>query len=119
MFALSTLELMLSFFFFLMIRRPPRSTLFPYTTLFRSSSRAAVDELVKGLNTEELGEAPVLVATDRKSTRLNSSHANISYAVFCLQKKIQRTILRTLMVGAVYPTVVGSGRLPLVMPRGA
>src|SRR5215208_7297793 len=68
------------FFFFLMIRRPPRSTLFPYTTLFRS----------KGLrdmclfSTHNLISDPPL---DRKSTRLNSSHVAISYAVFCLKKK--------------------------------
>src|SRR2546430_9105234 len=76
-------------FFFLMIRRPPRSTLFPYTTLFRS---ARVDaKLQLGAVTEQItvtGESP-LVQTDRdrKSTRLNSSHSQISYAVFCLKKK--------------------------------
>src|SRR3712207_7065143 len=99
-------------FFFLMIRRPPRSTLFPYTTLFRSSQHLA------GLFLTDPAEAPgrLFSATptlaplwrpdgrvlaiglpssrdgglrlrDRKSTRLNSSHANISYAVFCLKKK--------------------------------
>src|SRR5579864_9703923 len=69
------------FFFFLMIRRPPRSTLFPYTTLFRS--RDFDDEQVKRLrdNAERDNEG------DRKSTRLNSSHMSISYAVFCLKKK--------------------------------
>src|SRR2546426_4751242 len=70
-----------------MIRRPPRSTLFPYTTLFRSAE--AVDELLaQGL--ELLGRSRVgepLVERDRKSTRLNSSHLVISYAVFCLKKK--------------------------------
>src|SRR3712207_7752119 len=84
---------MIAVFFFLMIRRPPRSTLFPYTTLFRSVGQR--DELAA----EDL---PVVVEVgdvtgpraaagggreDRKSTRLNSSHANISYAVFCLKKK--------------------------------
>src|SRR5256885_17252969 len=76
------------FFFFLMIRRPPRSTLFPYTTLFRS-----LDRLTRGRLRDEvlLGPAgeraePEDVA-DRKSTRLNSSHLVISYAVFCLKKK--------------------------------
>src|SRR5215203_7126547 len=67
------------FFFFLMIRRPPRSTLFPYTTLFRSRRGSSW-----------CGRAPRPPAAprrDRKSTRLNSSHANISYAVFCLKKK--------------------------------
>src|SRR2546430_4080493 len=73
-------------FFFLMIRRPPRSTLFPYTTLFRSyvggAWRAAGDARVT-----DLGVVPAIAATDRKSTRLNSSHSQISYAVFCLKKK--------------------------------
>src|SRR5690349_22288623 len=91
-------------FFFLLIRRPPRSTLFPYTTLFRSPklrpeiNRAtyenyipgsifkpvvALAALESGLNPEE----PYQVQPDRKSTRLNSSHVEISYAVFCLKKK--------------------------------
>src|ERR1039458_10574924 len=68
------------FFFFLMIRRPPRSTLFPYTTLFRSSDHSG-DHL---LPRRKPGCDGVL---DRKSTRLNSSHLGISYAVFCLKKK--------------------------------
>src|SRR5258708_39224523 len=78
-------------FFFLMIRRPPRSTLFPYTTLFRSErplqqhhaplpQRVAVEEMVRERFHGSL---------DRKSTRLNSSHQIISYAVFCLKKKNQ------------------------------
>src|SRR3712207_8330876 len=94
-----------------MIRRPPRSTLFPYTTLFRSweavlesnligsynvfesARRAGVPRIVfassnHAIGTYELQAAPALYdLEDRKSTRLNSSHANISYAVFCLQKK--------------------------------
>src|SRR3712207_6866679 len=94
-----------------MIRRPPRSTLFPYTTLFRSVAVqpldlvllgiavAAVDpegvlhDLLAGLGGEQLGHPGLEVGSlprvlqDRKSTRLNSSHANISYAVFCLKKK--------------------------------
>src|SRR3712207_7695703 len=95
-------------FFFLMIRRPPRSTLFPYTTLFRSPldalryllahglscpfnqftfcCRAAIVRWGLGSNPLSL-PAPNPAKTDRKSTRLNSSHANISYAVFCLKKK--------------------------------
>src|SRR3712207_6940537 len=97
-----------------MIRRPPRSTLFPYTTLFRSRAER-VDELVRQLADEadrvrdevrapveaqgprgriQRVEEPVAHADlrtgDRKSTRLNSSHANISYAVFCLKKKKQK-----------------------------
>src|SRR5258707_13272658 len=81
-------RLVFCFFFFLMIRRPPRSTLFPYTTLFRS------DMLARGIDRREsLGESLVVARRgfeeeDRKSTRLNSSHANISYAVFCLKKKV-------------------------------
>src|SRR6202790_5765932 len=70
------------FFFFLMIRRPPRSTLFPYTTLFRSASNGVNVVTVTG--GQFILTDPV---TDRKSTRLNSSHYNISYAVFCLKKK--------------------------------
>src|SRR2546430_11161041 len=71
-------------FFFLMIRRPPRSTLFPYTTLFRSNASALVDpERRAGSGAESRGRG----GQDRKSTRLNSSHSQISYAVFCLKKK--------------------------------
>src|SRR3712207_8456299 len=82
-----------------MIRRPPRSTLFPYTTLFRSACvelcAALITELcagrgfglaVRALGLLLLGSA-LIAELDRKSTRLNSSHANISYAVFCLKKK--------------------------------
>src|SRR3712207_8081767 len=84
-----------------MIRRPPRSTLFPYTTLFRSSAHTPLTQLLfgsphPGPQSMGTGEAPsgpgsghgiLLAEKDRKSTRLNSSHANISYAVFCLKKK--------------------------------
>src|SRR2546429_5205859 len=73
-----------------MIRRPPRSTLFPYTTLFRSwtgrSLRRARDEWPAG---REIRSDPEQQVRDRKSTRLNSSHGYISYAVFCLKKKKQ------------------------------
>src|SRR3712207_8101184 len=91
-----------------MIRRPPRSTLFPYTTLFRSGDRCNV-ALVEAAETKPVKDGPcpkhhataresthrvdglvlrvILGPLDRKSTRLNSSHANISYAVFCLKKK--------------------------------
>src|ERR1022692_5157694 len=68
------------FFFFLMIRRPPRSTLFPYTTLFRSG-RVPQSPRQWGCG------SPNTTTADRKSTRLNSSHLVISYAVFCLKKK--------------------------------
>src|SRR3712207_8018904 len=90
-----------------MIRRPPRSTLFPYTTLFRSRHQPVLDLLLalrvvehdrravghavarhlRGVDRGQLADA---LAQDRKSTRLNSSHANISYAVFCLKKKTPR-----------------------------
>src|SRR3712207_8710280 len=90
--------------FFLMIRRPPRSTLFPYTTLFRSSvpwllapcdlqvvKAAGVTfaaSMIERVIEEQAGGDPSRAqGLDRKSTRLNSSHANISYAVFCLKKK--------------------------------
>src|SRR2546430_15340743 len=69
------------FFFFLMIRRPPRSTLFPYTTLFRSPRRAG------WLRSSRRNTPQACPNGDRKSTRLNSSHSQISYAVFCLKKK--------------------------------
>src|SRR3712207_7085370 len=100
----------LLFFFFLMIRRPPRSTLFPYTTLSRSGTRASVVTR----NTASAAAPPHAASLrrsrcrlfrndghasseDRKSTRLNSSHANISYAVFCLKKKkIHIDTIRTL-----------------------
>src|SRR3712207_7812626 len=99
----------MSFFFFLMIRRPPRSTLFPYTTLFRSSIGLVVLTCLGGAlsaggagainhyvdrdidaSMTRTASRPIpsgRLPADRKSTRLNSSHANISYAVFCLKKK--------------------------------
>src|SRR2546422_2528209 len=78
-------------FFFLMIRRPPRSTLFPYTTLFRSLDGVDIRALrLAGLR-HAIGIVPqepaLFSGRDRKSTRLNSSHGYISYAVFCLKKK--------------------------------
>src|SRR5256885_14043659 len=80
-------QIKLCIFFFLMIRRPPRSTLFPYTTLFRSRASAG-DNFLGG---EDFLQALVdlfIERQNRKSTRLNSSHLVISYAVFCLKKKI-------------------------------
>src|SRR5437867_10427402 len=72
-------------FFFLLIRRPPRSTLFPYTTLFRSVGKYGLDlSALEIIGVEAVRAADNL---DRKSTRLNSSHRTISYAVFCLKKK--------------------------------
>src|SRR6266480_5095540 len=74
------------FFFFLMIRRPPRSTLFPYTTLFRPHRRLVSGLLVRAPSRCD-GHEGRDDRRDRKSTRLNSSHMSISYAVFCLKKK--------------------------------
>src|SRR5258707_9425520 len=101
-----------------MIRRPPRSTLFPYTTLFRSYA-SLLRELVRGTGVHAPADAAVLALrvlahaddvdvggatvdqrrpdSDRKSTRLNSSHANISYAVFCLKKKNSRYSVNELL----------------------
>src|SRR5438552_13598487 len=76
-------------FFFLMIRRPPRSTLFPYTTLFRSSVSGPPCHRRSVLSLNSVASHTVPSAKDRKSTRLNSSHQIISYAVFCLKKKRQ------------------------------
>src|SRR2546426_4864000 len=100
-----------SLFFFLMIRRPPRSTLFPYTTLFRSDvflddvngprgrhdAAPAAPFVVHHLPAFRLLDDDLVFPRDRKSTRLNSSHLVISYAVFCLKKKknVQRTKLST------------------------
>src|SRR5258707_4989071 len=91
-FLLLLFQILVFFFFFLMIRRPPRSTLFPYTTLFRSCLQRLI--LAGGnwrqprlIEISPHVAVPHVVAEDRKSTRLNSSHANISYAVFCLKKK--------------------------------
>src|SRR2546428_3762770 len=94
-----------------MIRRPPRSTLFPYTTLFRSAFRAAPQRFDAVLTDQTMPELvgtdlaremlmlrsdiPVVLMRDRKSTRLNSSHDQISYAVFCLKKKKKRRRHRT------------------------
>src|SRR3712207_7239483 len=102
------------FFFFLMIRRPPRSTLFPYTTLFRSRASCCIGG--RGRRSRASPRRPRDATprrprpprppptrppregvADRKSTRLNSSHANISYAVFCLKKK-KKNIKNTVVV---------------------
>src|SRR5689334_24668827 len=94
----SSCVLLRYFFFFLMIRRPPRSTLFPYTTLFRSLfKRYSQFSLLLSPPTHNLPKKRPLPSSkrprklDRKSTRLNSSHSSISYAVFCLKKKIKKT----------------------------
>src|SRR6266498_5954475 len=78
------------FFFFLMIRRPPRSTLFPYTTLFRSRGRRTCARRPRRCRSARPSPR-ARRRRDRKSTRLNSSHVRISYAVFCLKKKKKTT----------------------------
>src|SRR3712207_7461059 len=104
-------------FFFLMIRRPPRSTLFPYTTLFRSPEVVDVgrveDDQPLLESTLEGGQAALdagldvlhrvaqIRRLDRKSTRLNSSHANISYAVFCLKKKNYLWVVNAILIVTV------------------
>src|SRR5258707_8561181 len=77
-----------------MIRRPPRSTLFPYTTLFRSRTRQAPAPAATPSTDGGRGDKE----SDRKSTRLNSSHANISYAVFCLKKKKNQAELASIRI---------------------
>src|SRR5688572_30974000 len=79
-----------------MLRRPPRSTLFPYTTLFRSSANASPSFNFRATHMRLAGDGDLLArlaALDRKSTRLNSSHSQISYAVFCLKKKKKQLTL--------------------------
>src|SRR2546427_9462444 len=81
-----------------MIRRPPRSTLFPYTTLFRSGRCCVYERALRRAASPPTRNAPVRTrwprprSPDRKSTRLNSSHSQISYAVFCLKKKKKKII---------------------------
>src|SRR2546427_8393680 len=106
-------------FFFLMIRRPPRSTLFPYTTLFRSVTRCRKIAWGRESNfNRETGIFPVHsgvgacdVRQDRKSTRLNSSHSQISYAVFCLKKKKKH------QTNALYSVHIGYARCEVATPR--
>src|SRR3712207_8061403 len=101
-----------------MIRRPPRSTLFPYTTLFRSQLRGRVEQLKadsspasrrpaetleRALSVPTPAPGRDLLYADRKSTRLNSSHANISYAVFCLKKKKKQNLLERAEVRHTIP----------------
>src|SRR5689334_24163834 len=108
-----------SLFFFLMIRRPPRSTLFPYTTLFRSvpgEVRLDLDRLPRNdadrvlpARLARCGRQP---SSDRKSTRLNSSHSSISYAVFCLKKKITPSLLSVSTSSSRFLLSTDAGGLP-------
>src|SRR5690348_17993914 len=102
-----------------MIRRPPRSTLFPYTTLFRSATTRSPGRSGKQLLTKFAihPEEPYAYPIDRKSTRLNSSHPSISYAVFCLKKKIERP--RGFHIQRRYGqvAVVGQGHLEQLAQR--
>src|SRR5258707_8092923 len=91
-----------------MIRRPPRSTLFPYTTLFRSRNSRAGSSPVTAIFTAI--SATAFMIQDRKSTRLNSSHANISYAVFCLKKKSDLTQIDELVYAAYVGHVAAGDR---------
>src|SRR3712207_7333946 len=102
-----------------MIRRPPRSTLFPYTTLFRSLCSVLALEAVRKVTGWDAGYPPddsrsprgIAARKDRKSTRLNSSHANISYAVFCLKKHNRtsaQSLPRLFFLFLVDPSVVAS-----------
>src|SRR5690348_18046558 len=95
--------------FFLVIRRPPRSTLFPYTTLFRSESLLsfvnAAEAALRSWLTSGFGSY-VGIETDRKSTRLNSSHPSISYAVFCLKKKKPPALSRAARLPHPSPAVL-------------
>src|SRR2546430_10305441 len=91
----SLLSSLYLFFFFLMIRRPPRSTLFPYTTLFRSAREQARRDRYAARGRQHYGRIQHGMRPDRKSTRLNSSHSQISYAVFCLKKKKNKENMHT------------------------
>src|SRR2546430_12227468 len=102
-----------------MIRRPPRSTLFPYTTLFRSLGRHDHDLAIAGhrdrlterfVPAQRVADRPIhagLDEADRKSTRLNSSHSQISYAVFCLKKKIPDLSVNQAGPDSLVPSTLG------------
>src|SRR2546422_6983975 len=110
--------LFLPFFFFLMIRRPPRSTLFPYTTLFRSDEHRSFPTTPGRAAQLTRDRFPFdCQRTDRKSTRLNSSHGYISYAVFCLKKKKEKTTTtgkEFSILTSVYEATTGTVSLLLI-----
>src|SRR2546430_11508752 len=102
-----------------MIRRPPRSTLFPYTTLFRSPNFAGVDQRLgacpriahhDGTDHGQGCQHHVEETADRKSTRLNSSHSQISYAVFCLKKKKEKRTHTVAIMRSAVPFTSTTGR---------
>src|SRR5437773_7033534 len=105
----------ISLFFFIILRHPPSSTLFPYTTLFRSIPQAVID--VAGPGDERRREQgqhapePAVADVDRKSTRLNSSHITISYAVFCLKKKTTKTSAPPTLLHSYTPLSIHTRRL--------
>src|SRR5207248_10199674 len=109
----TSLNFLLSFFF-LMLRLPPRSTLFPYTTLFRSAvSDQPVDLVLQGLEVETRD----LKELDRKSTRLNSSHRTISYAVFCLKKKKKKNIKKKIYIKLDTTTLIREDNISIKIIR--
>src|SRR6266571_2702952 len=103
------------FFFFLMIRRPPRSTLFPYTTLFRSRARRSQSSCWPRAGSFARS------VRDRKSTRLNSSHMSISYAVFCLKKKNKKVLVigSASREAALALAAIGPDHIVVDLTRGA
>src|SRR5439155_21264002 len=108
----SRLSLLFFIFFFLMLRPPPRSTLFPYTTLFRSTSSTPRPTFAgnwrgsKSRSNVDVIGSWTEPRSDRKSTRLNSSHVAISYAVFCLKKKKKKKIKIIIKVRKIYTSEI-------------
>src|SRR3989442_4516299 len=107
------------FFFFLMIRRPPRSTLFPYTTLFRSHVFYGSADLKIHAKAALVVRREGDRIRDRKSTRLNSSHVRISYAVFCLKKKKNINVSTSRVTASSWDVRLGSIAMFVLMTRMA
>src|SRR2546430_11827106 len=95
-----------------MIRRPPRSTLFPYTTLFRSAPPNGLDRMSWAHQPRTVPSPQKRTGVDRKSTRLNSSHSQISYAVFCLKKKKRRDVAVSILMDQSSTTALPIYRQP-------
>src|SRR5207245_4478116 len=100
-----------------MIRRPPRSTLFPYTTLFRSSAKETTRLIMILLCVQQRAKQQNPAREDRKSTRLNSSHGSISYAVFCLKKK--KVNSTTILVTTSALLIVANRTNPLIVQQSS